>query len=262
MWVSFCSWWRTLSRPWPAAAVWVCRPVWHRGGKGPRGHGNTACPASRAPPAQPSPRGPWGPRSLQGSAPPQVLCQVSLAQVSDVDKAVAAAKDAFENGLWGKISARDRGRLLYRCEPHPHPRSQGAGMLLGGRTRDCTARDPQGRTLLWHVPLPVKPGEDSGCSCSWPVSQTGAGGCLPGGPWRGQQAGSRRGCWGHAGGRGGRMGQLPSRLRAALDGWSPPAPPTLPPKVRPSHGGASHLPGAHSRPSHPSSQGNTIPSHR
>jgi formyltetrahydrofolate dehydrogenase len=46
--------------------------------------------------------------------PPQVICQVSLAQVSDVDKAVAAAKDAFENGLWGKISARDRGRLLYR----------------------------------------------------------------------------------------------------------------------------------------------------
>nr|XP_045727011.1 cytosolic 10-formyltetrahydrofolate dehydrogenase-like [Mirounga angustirostris] len=43
-----------------------------------------------------------------------VICQVSLAQVSDVDKAVAAAKDAFENGLWGRISARDRGRLLYR----------------------------------------------------------------------------------------------------------------------------------------------------
>lgn len=39
---------------------------------------------------------------------------MSLAQVSDIDKAVAAAKDAFENGLWGKISARDRGRLLYR----------------------------------------------------------------------------------------------------------------------------------------------------
>ncbi|XP_048642931.1 cytosolic 10-formyltetrahydrofolate dehydrogenase [Marmota marmota marmota] len=44
----------------------------------------------------------------------RVICQVSLAQVSDVDKAVAAAKDAFENGRWGKISARDRGRLLYR----------------------------------------------------------------------------------------------------------------------------------------------------
>uniref|UniRef100_A0A8C2S9B1 Formyltetrahydrofolate dehydrogenase n=1 Tax=Capra hircus TaxID=9925 RepID=A0A8C2S9B1_CAPHI len=53
---------------------------------------------------------------IRGEATPQprVLCQVSLAQVSDVDKAVAAAKDAFENGLWGKISARDRGRLLYR----------------------------------------------------------------------------------------------------------------------------------------------------
>uniref|UniRef100_A0A8C9GW36 10-formyltetrahydrofolate dehydrogenase n=2 Tax=Piliocolobus tephrosceles TaxID=591936 RepID=A0A8C9GW36_9PRIM len=43
-----------------------------------------------------------------------VICQVSLAQVTDVDKAVATAKDAFENGRWGKISARDRGRLLYR----------------------------------------------------------------------------------------------------------------------------------------------------
>ncbi|CAO2605892.1 Cytosolic 10-formyltetrahydrofolate dehydrogenase, partial [Lemmus lemmus] len=43
-----------------------------------------------------------------------VICQVSLAQASDVDKAVAAAKEAFENGQWGKINARDRGRLLYR----------------------------------------------------------------------------------------------------------------------------------------------------
>lgn len=48
---------------------------------------------------------------------PQVICQVSLAQASDVDKAVAAAKEAFENGLWGKINARDRGRLLYRWDP-------------------------------------------------------------------------------------------------------------------------------------------------
>ena len=59
---------------------------------------------------------PGGQAGLQGSAPPQVICQVSLAQVSDVDQAVAAAKDAFEHGLWGKISARDRGRLLYRWD--------------------------------------------------------------------------------------------------------------------------------------------------
>ncbi|MBN3325837.1 AL1L1 dehydrogenase, partial [Atractosteus spatula] len=42
------------------------------------------------------------------------ICNVSLAQVSDVDKAVAAAKEAFENGEWGKMNARDRGRLIYR----------------------------------------------------------------------------------------------------------------------------------------------------
>ncbi|KAG7275905.1 hypothetical protein CRUP_009594 [Coryphaenoides rupestris] len=42
------------------------------------------------------------------------ICQVSLAQVSDVDKAVAAAKEAFEEGEWGRMNPRDRGRLLYR----------------------------------------------------------------------------------------------------------------------------------------------------
>ncbi|XP_066554472.1 cytosolic 10-formyltetrahydrofolate dehydrogenase [Amia ocellicauda] len=42
------------------------------------------------------------------------ICNVSLAQVSDVDKAVAAAKEAFENGEWGRMNPRDRGRLIYR----------------------------------------------------------------------------------------------------------------------------------------------------
>ncbi|KAJ0023319.1 hypothetical protein NQD34_003218 [Periophthalmus magnuspinnatus] len=42
------------------------------------------------------------------------LCNVSLAQISDVDRAVAAAKEAFENGEWGKMNPRDRGRLIYK----------------------------------------------------------------------------------------------------------------------------------------------------
>uniref|UniRef100_A0A8C5N4Q7 10-formyltetrahydrofolate dehydrogenase n=1 Tax=Gouania willdenowi TaxID=441366 RepID=A0A8C5N4Q7_GOUWI len=32
----------------------------------------------------------------------------------DVDKAVAAAKEAFEDGEWGKMNPRDRGRLIYK----------------------------------------------------------------------------------------------------------------------------------------------------
>ncbi|KAK1168837.1 mitochondrial 10-formyltetrahydrofolate dehydrogenase [Acipenser oxyrinchus oxyrinchus] len=43
-----------------------------------------------------------------------VICKVSYASVGDVDRAVAAAKDAFETGPWGKMNARDRGRLLYK----------------------------------------------------------------------------------------------------------------------------------------------------
>ncbi|XP_066119503.1 mitochondrial 10-formyltetrahydrofolate dehydrogenase [Saccopteryx bilineata] len=42
------------------------------------------------------------------------ICKVSCASLVDVDKAVAAAKDAFENGEWGRMNARERGRLMYR----------------------------------------------------------------------------------------------------------------------------------------------------
>ncbi|XP_036107349.1 mitochondrial 10-formyltetrahydrofolate dehydrogenase [Molossus molossus] len=42
------------------------------------------------------------------------ICKVSYASLVDVDKAVAAAKDAFENGEWGRMNARERGRLMYK----------------------------------------------------------------------------------------------------------------------------------------------------
>lgn len=42
------------------------------------------------------------------------ICKVQSASVNDVDKAVLAAKRAFEEGEWSKISARERGQLLYK----------------------------------------------------------------------------------------------------------------------------------------------------
>src|ERR671912_1444904 len=41
------------------------------------------------------------------------LAEVSEADKADIDKAVGAARRAFE-GKWSKISARDRGRILYK----------------------------------------------------------------------------------------------------------------------------------------------------
>src|SRR5215210_2648382 len=43
----------------------------------------------------------------------ETLAEVAEADSADVDKAVAAARRAFE-GKWSKMSARDRGRLLYK----------------------------------------------------------------------------------------------------------------------------------------------------
>ena len=43
----------------------------------------------------------------------ETLAEVAEADKADIDKAVKAARRAFE-GKWSKISARDRGRLLYK----------------------------------------------------------------------------------------------------------------------------------------------------
>ena len=43
----------------------------------------------------------------------EVICEVAEADAADVDKAVQAARKAF-NGEWRQISATARGNLLYR----------------------------------------------------------------------------------------------------------------------------------------------------
>ncbi|XP_040003073.1 mitochondrial 10-formyltetrahydrofolate dehydrogenase [Xiphias gladius] len=43
-----------------------------------------------------------------------VICKVSYASVGDVDRAVAAAKEAYDIGPWGRMNPRDRGNLLYK----------------------------------------------------------------------------------------------------------------------------------------------------
>ena len=44
----------------------------------------------------------------------EVIAQVAEGDEADVDRAVAAAREAFESGPWPKMDARDRGRLIYR----------------------------------------------------------------------------------------------------------------------------------------------------
>ncbi|HYB98638.1 MAG TPA: betaine-aldehyde dehydrogenase [Candidatus Limnocylindrales bacterium] len=44
----------------------------------------------------------------------EVLAVVAEGDKADVDRAVAAARRAFESGPWPQMRARDRGRLLYR----------------------------------------------------------------------------------------------------------------------------------------------------
>lgn len=42
------------------------------------------------------------------------LAQAALAGPADVDRAVQAARQAFENGPWSRLNGEERGRLLYR----------------------------------------------------------------------------------------------------------------------------------------------------
>jgi len=58
----------------------------------------------------------------------QTLAEVAEADKADVDKAVRAARVAFE-GKWSRLSARDRGRLLYKLAQLIEERSQELGEL-------------------------------------------------------------------------------------------------------------------------------------
>src|SRR5262245_3919259 len=44
----------------------------------------------------------------------ETICQVAEGDKADVDKAVQAARKAFEEGPWPKMNASDRGRLLHK----------------------------------------------------------------------------------------------------------------------------------------------------
>src|ERR687893_1662139 len=43
----------------------------------------------------------------------ETLAEVAEGDAADIDRAVAAARRAYE-GKWSKMSARDRGRLMYK----------------------------------------------------------------------------------------------------------------------------------------------------
>jgi aldehyde dehydrogenase (NAD+) len=44
----------------------------------------------------------------------EVIAQVAEGDAEDIDRAVAAAREAFDHGPWRKMDARERGRLMYR----------------------------------------------------------------------------------------------------------------------------------------------------
>ena len=44
----------------------------------------------------------------------EVIAQVASATAADVDKAVKAARAAFDSGPWPQTTAQDRGRILFK----------------------------------------------------------------------------------------------------------------------------------------------------
>ena len=44
----------------------------------------------------------------------EVMAQIPEANEADVNRAVAAAKAAFDSGAWPQTTAQDRGRILFR----------------------------------------------------------------------------------------------------------------------------------------------------
>ena len=64
----------------------------------------------------------------------EVIAMVPDCNAEDVNRAVAAAKDAFENGLWASTTAQERGRVLFRLADKIR---QNAAKLAELEARNC-----------------------------------------------------------------------------------------------------------------------------
>src|SRR5271170_5613831 len=84
--------------------------------------------------------GAWTPSSANESFPvfdpstEEVIAQVASASAADVDKAVKAARAAFDAGPWPQTTAQDRGRVLFRLAEKIR---QNAAMLAEVEARNC-----------------------------------------------------------------------------------------------------------------------------
>jgi len=106
----------------------------------------------------------------------ETFAEVAEADKADVDKAVAAARKAFE-GKWSKMSARDRGRMIYKLsqliEQHANELAalettdngkpikestyiEGETIPVPGQMFNYTLREPVGvcgQIIPWNFPL-------------------------------------------------------------------------------------------------------------
>ena len=82
----------------------------------------------------------------------QVFAKIARGSRADVDAAVKAARHAFEEGAWGKLTATERGRLLTQARRGDPGPSRGAGAARGARQRQAdeagARRHHRGRALL------------------------------------------------------------------------------------------------------------------
>src|ERR1700756_4542051 len=64
----------------------------------------------------------------------EVIAQVASATATDVDKAVKAARAAFDSGPWAQTTAQDRGRILFKLAEKVR---QNAAALAELEARNC-----------------------------------------------------------------------------------------------------------------------------
>ena len=84
-----------------------------------------------------------------------ILTQVAEADAEDVDRAVKAARRAFDEGPWSKMSPSDRGKLLWKLALLIEQNSEEFAEIEFDRQRQAGRRRPHGGcpARRRHVPL-------------------------------------------------------------------------------------------------------------
>ena len=85
----------------------------------------------------------------------EIIAQVASANAEDVDRAVKAARAAFDSGPWGQTNAAERGRILFKLAEKIRQNARDAGGIGIAAIRESRLWRRSTTLRMWRPALSI-----------------------------------------------------------------------------------------------------------